>query len=88
MVKIIFPGQSLKVVAPKKPTPVIKTSKLLSEEEMDHSPLSWGKYKGQTPSQIAEHDASYLVYMATQKSEPFISKALLRDCMKETGDSE
>jgi hypothetical protein len=54
-----------------------------SDEELDHSPLTFGKYKGQTPSQIAEHDPRWLLYIASEKSEKICSDLLLRDCESE-----
>lgn len=55
----------------------------MSDEELDHTPVNFGQYKGQTPSQIAEHDPGYLVYMASNKSEKFVSDTLVNDCIKE-----
>lgn len=31
--------------------------------DLDHTPLTFGKYAGQTPDEISEHDPSYIVWM-------------------------
>jgi hypothetical protein len=53
-------------------------------EELDHTVLSFGQYKGQTPSQIAEHDPAYLVWLAENHREPIASDVLINDCKQES----
>lgn len=53
---------------------------MLSDEELDHTPLKFGQYKGQTPSQIAEHDAPYLLYLASSLRFKVASDLLIRVC--------
>jgi hypothetical protein len=53
-------------------------------EELDHTPLTIGQYKGQTPSQIAEHDPSYLVWLAENHHAQIASDVLLNDCKNES----
>lgn len=55
----------------------------MSDEELDHTPLPTGKYKGQTPSQIAEHDPQYIVWMAENFTEKKVSDVLARTCEEE-----
>ena len=57
---------------------------MLSSEEMDHSPLGFGQYKGQTPSQIAEHDPSYIVWLSETMDMQCVSNTLARDCMEDS----
>lgn len=52
----------------------------MSDEEVDHSPMPVGRYKGQTPSQIAEHDPWYLVTLAKNVNWKVASDTLLNDC--------
>lgn len=58
-------------------------------EDLDHRPVQFGKYKkrGLTPSQIAERDPGYIVYMYeynnTSGSYKPCSKALYEDCKAE-----
>jgi hypothetical protein len=68
-------------IPPKQPT--LKKEYPKSPEELDHTPLTIGQYKGQTPSQIAEHDPAYLVWLAERKSERIASDLLINDCKKE-----
>ena len=39
-------------------------------EDLDHTPLTFGKYKGQTPDEISEHDPSYIVWLYNNISPP------------------
>jgi hypothetical protein len=55
----------------------------LSDEELDHTPLPSGQYKGQTPSQVAEHDPEYLVWMAENMQWKVASDLLIRSCKEE-----
>lgn len=57
-----------------------KARNAMSDEELDHAPLPVGQYKGQTPSQIAEHDPGYLLYLAQKADWKVASEVLLRDC--------
>jgi len=56
---------------------------MMSDEELDHTPLKQGKYKGQTPSQIAEHDPQYIVWMGEHFTEKLVSDVLARTCQEE-----
>ena len=40
------------------PTPITK-----NELDLDHTPLTFGRYRGQTPDEVSEHDPSYVVWM-------------------------
>jgi len=55
----------------------------MTPEELDHTPLTFGQYKGQTPSQIAEHDPEYLIYAATTWDKPIASDVLIKACKDE-----
>lgn len=55
-----------------------------SDEELDHTPLKQGKYKGQTPSQVAEHDPGYIVWMSEHFTEKLVSDLLARTCLEES----
>lgn len=57
----------------------------MTGEELDHAPMKFGKYKGQSPSQIAEHDPQWLVWLAGERSEPVASNALIRTCVVDIG---
>lgn len=48
-------------------------------EQLDHTPLTFGKYKGKTPDQVSNYDPNYLVWLYdTVTDKPTCSK-LLRD---------
>lgn len=55
---------------------------MMSAEEMDHTPVSFGQYKGQTPSQIAEHDPGYIVWLSENRDN-VVSDVLARTCMED-----
>ena len=54
----------------------------------DHTPLTFGKYKGKTPEEIAEYDPSYVVWMYDNVSGPPCSKVLRDDCKKDVREYE
>jgi uncharacterized protein (DUF3820 family) len=60
---------------------------MLSADELsklDHTPLTFGQYKGRTPAQIAEFNPKYLVWLkdtVTNRGE-LVSDLLYRDCVK------
>lgn len=54
-----------------------------SPEELDHTSLTFGQYKGQTPSQIAEHDPQYIVWLSENMDRPCVSDVLARTCAEE-----
>ena len=52
-------------------------------EKLDHTPLTFGKYRGKTPSAVAETEegAEYIVWLFdTVKNKPTCSETLARDC--------
>lgn len=49
--------------------------------DLDHTPLTFGRYRGQTPDEVSEHDPKYLVWMYdTVKNRPTCSKTLRDNC--------
>jgi uncharacterized protein CbrC (UPF0167 family) len=59
------------------------SSSPLSDEELDHTPLNKGKYQGQTPSQVAEHDPGYIVWASENWDHKICSDVLARTCLDE-----
>ena len=61
-------------------------------EQLDHTPLSFGKYKGKTPSEVAEGDPGYIVWLydtwADQRRPQLVSKALADDCRHDVRDED
>lgn len=54
-----------------------------SDEELDHTPLPRGQYQGQTPSQVAEHDPAYIVWLSENWNDKMVSDLLVRACMED-----
>lgn len=55
------------------------------DERLDHTPLTFGKYKGKTPSQIADINPSYIVWLWENVEGPkHCSKLLYNDCQIDT----
>lgn len=64
-----------------------KASFMPPETPIDDMPLTWGKYKGQTPRSVAKTDPSYIVWMhANVLDKPTCSRDLARDCEESGGD--
>lgn len=55
----------------------------ITDEELDHARLTFGKYTGQTPSQVSEKDPQYIVWMYDNVTNRDTCSKLLRDeCAK------
>lgn len=54
----------------------------------DHTPLTFGKYKGKTPEEVAEICPSYVVWMYENVKPVPCSKALRDDCKQDTQEDE
>jgi hypothetical protein len=48
--------------------------------DLDNVPLRFGKYKGKTPTEIAKHDPSYIVWMWNKMIDPPVTRDLVLDC--------
>ncbi len=60
-------------------------------EQLDHTPLTFGAFAGQTPSDLAEtkRGAKWLVWaFDTVKDKPTCSKALADDCRRDLRKGE
>ena len=65
------------------PTPITK-----NELDLDHTPLTFGRYRGQTPDEVSEHDPSYVVWMYNNiKPEP-CSEWLKETCENEVSNMD
>lgn len=53
----------------------------------DDTPLTFGKYKGQTPTQVSGDDPNYIVWMYDTLDTKFCSKRLRELCQDTTCDS-
>lgn len=58
------------------------------DEQLDHTAVSRGKYSGRTPDQIAQRDASYLVWMYENWTPKPCSALLYRECRKDLAESQ
>lgn len=58
------------------------------DEPGDDVALRFGKYKGQTPNQIARHDPRYVVWLYDNVTPAVCARELARDCEVEAQDME
>jgi hypothetical protein len=57
-------------------------------EQLDHTPVQFGKYKGKTPSDIADEDPGYIIWMSEQKGlSDKVSALLVKTCKAEVLES-
>lgn len=56
--------------------------------DLDHTPVTFGKYRGQTPDEISEHDPSYVVWMYHNVKPTPCSKWLKDVCWDESKREE
>lgn len=53
-------------------------------EQLDHTPLSFGKYRGMTPSKVSETDPGWICWAYENvKTRPTCSLVLYRSCQEE-----
>lgn len=58
-------------------------------EDLDHTPLTLGKYVGRTPDWVAERDPGYLVWLYENvTNRPTCSRALYRAAKQDERDSD
>jgi len=69
---------AVKIVKKNKPDP-----RGMSDEELDHTPMDFGQYKGQTPSQVSEHDPAYLVWCADRFDNRKVASDILIQACRE-----
>lgn len=55
------------------------------EVDKDNTPLTFGKYEGQTPDEISEKDPAYLVWAFETLKHPPCSEAMYQFC-KDSGE--
>lgn len=56
-------------------------------EDLDHTPLTWGRHAGRTPSWVAENDPEYLVWMyESVANRPPCSQALYKSTRQDLRD--
>lgn len=65
----------------------MKDSNMLSADELsklDHTPLTFGKYKGKTPDEVSKVDCSWLIWaFENVTNRPvFMSELLYNECLK------
>jgi len=57
------------------------------EEELDHTPLCFGKYAGKTPDQISDRNPGYVVWLYEQCKPQCVSRALYEACREDISDT-
>lgn len=55
---------------------------------IDLVPLSFGKYKGMTPEQIADRDPAYIVWLYEHHQPRVCTKSLMLACADEMDEQE
>ncbi len=48
------------------------------DEQLDHTPIGFGKHAGKTPEEVAELDPEYLIWAYTSLDKKLCSSALYR----------
>lgn len=55
-----------------------------AEIDLDHTPLTFGKYQGQTPDEVSEEDPKYICWMYENvKNKPTCSRTLYNVCLSD-----
>ena len=57
-------------------------------EDLDHLPLNRGKFRGRTPSEVAEIEPSYITVVLASWNPKVCSDALIRDCQRDLDASD
>ena len=60
--------------------------------DLDHTPLTFGKYAGQTPDEISKHDPAYIVWLydniSPHKCSEWLKEACEYDVQYDEGSDE
>ena len=57
---------------------------MLTTKDLDHTPLTWGKYKGKTPKDLKKVDPAWLCWAyESVRTLPTCSAALYKACEKD-----
>lgn len=57
------------------------------EDEMDHTPLGFGKYAGKTPDQVSQLDPGYVIWLYEQCKPQTVSRLLYEACREDENDN-
>lgn len=57
------------------------------DEALDHKPMEFGKYKGRTPSEIADFDPGYIVWLYNSIDPKRCSRLLADACEEDLNDT-
>lgn len=57
-----------------------------SPEDLDDTPLTFGKHQGKTPDEISEEDPSYIVWMWETVEVKHCSRGMYNYCKAQAGD--
>lgn len=67
--------------------PKIPKKKEMQGEDKDCTPLTFGKYKGETPDEISDHDPGYIVWAWENLEFKPCSRAMYYLCLKDKNDN-
>lgn len=59
----------------------------VSAEKLDHTELTFGKYRGRTPDWVSERDPSYIVWMYEKFKHPVCSELLYKACQLDLSEA-
>lgn len=59
-----------------------------AETRLDKIPLTFGKYKGMLPTEVAKIKPSYLIWAFYNTKREVCSHELLKECKKDTADAQ
>lgn len=57
------------------------------DEDLDHTPLCFGKFAGQTPDQISEEHPGYIVWLYENCKPQVVSRLLYEACREDENDN-
>jgi hypothetical protein len=52
----------------------------MTPDDLDHTPLTFGKHRDKTPDEISEIDPGYIVWLAENVKPPVVSDLLAQAC--------
>lgn len=59
---------------------------MTSEEELDHTPLCFGKHMSKTPDEISQTNPGYVIWLYEQCKPQVVSRALYEACVEDEND--
>lgn len=60
----------------------------MTEEDLDHTPLDFGKHRGQTPDALSQKHPRYVIWLYDNVVPSPVSRVLYEACVEDLNEGE